>query len=57
MKEPRVAKFSSFAEADKADNAYYLSLTPEQRLAILFQLRAIAYGCNDSDAPKMAFIG
>jgi hypothetical protein len=30
--------FHSFAEADKADAEYYRSLTPEQRLEILFDL-------------------
>jgi len=30
--------FHSFAEADQADSDYYRSLTPEQRLAILFEL-------------------
>jgi uncharacterized protein YdeI (YjbR/CyaY-like superfamily) len=30
--------FHSFAEADKADDEYYRSLTPEQRLEILFDL-------------------
>jgi uncharacterized protein YdeI (YjbR/CyaY-like superfamily) len=30
--------FSSFAEADKAEAEYYRSLTPAQRLEILFQL-------------------
>jgi hypothetical protein len=35
-KEARV--FHSFAEAAKADDAYYRSLSPEQRLEILFDL-------------------
>jgi uncharacterized protein YdeI (YjbR/CyaY-like superfamily) len=30
--------FHSFAEADKAEAQYYRSLTPEQRLEILFDL-------------------
>jgi hypothetical protein len=30
--------FHSFAEADQADADYYRSLTPEQRLEILFDL-------------------
>jgi hypothetical protein len=30
--------FRSFAEADQADVEYYRSLTPEQRLEILFEL-------------------
>jgi uncharacterized protein YdeI (YjbR/CyaY-like superfamily) len=30
--------FHSFADADQADGEYYRSLTPEQRLEILFDL-------------------
>jgi uncharacterized protein YdeI (YjbR/CyaY-like superfamily) len=30
--------FHSFAESDEADGEYYRSLTPEQRLEILFDL-------------------
>jgi hypothetical protein len=30
--------FHSFAEADKTEGEYYRSLTPEQRLEILFDL-------------------
>lgn len=30
--------FHSFAEAEKADKDYYRSLTPEQRLEIVFEL-------------------
>jgi hypothetical protein len=30
--------FHSFAEAEKADEEYYRSLTPEQRLDLLFDL-------------------
>ena len=30
--------FHSLADADKADEEYYRSLTPEQRLEILFDL-------------------
>lgn len=36
--ELKVAKFSSHEDADKADREYYRSLTPEQRLKILFDL-------------------
>jgi hypothetical protein len=36
--EKAVRIFHSFAEADKADDEYYRSLTPEQRLEILFDL-------------------
>ncbi len=33
-----ISKFKSFAEADRADNEYYRSLTPEQRVGILLDL-------------------
>lgn len=33
-----VHKFASHAEADAANRAYHRSLTPEQRLEILFEL-------------------
>jgi hypothetical protein len=41
--EKVVRIFRSFAEADKADAAYYRSLTPIQRLEILFELIAGAH--------------
>ena len=31
-------KFATHAEAEEADREYYLSLTPQQRLEILFEL-------------------
>jgi ABC-type multidrug transport system ATPase subunit len=36
--EKAVRIFHSFAEAGKADDEYYRSLTPEQRLEILLEL-------------------
>ena len=33
-----VRQYESHAAADTADRAYYLSLTPQQRLEILFEL-------------------
>jgi uncharacterized protein YdeI (YjbR/CyaY-like superfamily) len=36
--EKAVRIFHSFAEADKAEVEYHRSLTPEQRLEILFDL-------------------
>jgi len=38
--EKRVSKFASFREAEEADNAYYRSLTPVQRMDILLGLTA-----------------
>lgn len=47
--EPRVDRtafsvFSSFEEADAADDAYWKSRTPAERLAHLNVLRRIMYG-------------
>jgi hypothetical protein len=47
--EPRVDRtafsvFSSFEEADAADDAYWRSRTPDERLAHLELLRRINYG-------------
>jgi hypothetical protein len=36
----RIERFDSFAAADEAEAAYYASLTPEQRLEVLFELIA-----------------
>lgn len=33
-----VAKFRSFEEAEKADRAFYKTLTPQERLDILLEL-------------------
>lgn len=41
-----VRKFDSFEEAEQADLEYYRSLTPEQRLDILFELVAQVNGEN-----------
>ena len=39
-----VAVFSSHAEADAADKAYWLSQTPQQRLCYMEMLRRMNYG-------------
>ncbi len=36
--ERRVKRYSSFDEEEKATRDYYLSLTPQERLDILFEL-------------------
>lgn len=36
--EKVVRVFHSFKESEKADRAYYLSLSPQERLEILFEL-------------------
>ncbi len=52
--ELRVAKFRTFEEAEEANLAYYRSLTPEQRLEILFQLRAMVVKESDDSSQRMA---
>jgi hypothetical protein len=37
-RDVQVKVFRSFAEAEEADRAYYRSLTPRERLAILLEL-------------------
>ena len=44
-------KFNSFAEAEAAEKAYYLSLTPEQRLDILLDL--INQGAGDEAEQRL----
>jgi hypothetical protein len=48
--EKTVAKFGSFAEADKANKRYYLSLSPAQRMEIFLELLA-RYRDSIDDAP------
>jgi len=48
--EPVVRQFDSHAAAEAADRAYYRSLTPQQRLDILFDLVSRyreEHGCSD----------
>jgi hypothetical protein len=49
-----VRKFDSFDEADRADKAYYLSLTPAQRFEIQAELCALAYGYKNDPPPRLA---
>jgi hypothetical protein len=44
---PVVRKFSSFQEADDADDAYWASITEEQRLNALIDLREMFSGDSD----------
>ena len=52
--ELRVAKFRTHDEAEKANLAYYRSLTPEKRLEILFQLREFHHKDGDASSQRMA---
>ena len=48
--EPVIRKFDSHAQAEAADRDFYRSLTPEQRLEILFELVARyreEHGCSE----------
>lgn len=45
-----IRRFDNHAEADAADRAYYRSLTPQQRLEILFDLVRLyreEHGCSE----------
>ena len=50
MIEQKVAKFSSFEEAEDADRRYYAQLTPARRLEILLSL--IQRHREANDAPE-----
>jgi hypothetical protein len=43
------AAFSSFAEADAADKAYWLSRTPHERLRHMETLRRMNYGSRATE--------
>ncbi len=49
-----VAKFRTHQEAEEGTLAYYRSLSPEERLEILFQLRAIHHKDDDAASEGMA---
>ena len=52
--QPVVAKFRTFAEAEAATRDYYRRLSPEERLEILFQLRAMAHKETDAVSGRLA---
>lgn len=49
--EEIVNKFKSFEESDEADLEYYQSLTPQQRLEILYELNR-RWPTNEDAAPR-----
>ena len=58
--EPRIDRsafsvFNSFAEADAADKAYWLSLTPEERVRHMEFLRRINYGARATERLQRVF--
>ena len=52
--KPVVAKFRTFHEAEAATRDYYRRLSPEERLEILFQLRAMANQESDATSGRLA---
>jgi hypothetical protein len=48
------AKFRTFREAEAATRDYYCRLSPEERLEILFQLRAMAHKESDATSGRLA---
>ena len=49
-----VAKFQTFREAEEATRDYYRSLSPPERLEILFQLRAMAEKESGATSERLA---
>jgi len=49
-----VSKFQTFREADAASRDYYRRLSPQERLEILFQLRAMAHKESDAASGRLA---
>ena len=45
--------FNSFAEAEAADERYWFSRTPLERLIALEHIRQIAWGYDDESRPKL----
>jgi len=52
--QPVVAKFRTFREEEAATRDYYRSLSPSERLEILFQLRAMAQKEGDAASGRLA---
>jgi hypothetical protein len=52
--KPVIAKFRTFHEAEAATRNYYRRLSPEERLEILFQLRAMAHKESDASSGRLA---
>jgi hypothetical protein len=45
--------YDSFEQADEADRAKYRSMTPQERLELISQLRAQLHGPDDASAPRL----
>lgn len=50
MKDIWLKKFTSFKEADQADEQYYLEMSPAKRLEIVQQLREMHYKMKGEEA-------
>ncbi len=48
------SKFRTFREAEAATRDYYRRLSPQERLEILFQLRAMAHKESDAASRGLA---
>ena len=53
MRSFTVRKFSSFEEAEQADRERYRSMTAQERLEMISQLRALLHGPDDASAPRL----
>ena len=49
-----VRTFDSFEQAGRADKAYYLSLTPDERLRIMCELCALRVRSHHDPSPRLA---
>ncbi|SPE38449.1 hypothetical protein SBA6_890023 [Candidatus Sulfopaludibacter sp. SbA6] len=49
-----VRKFDSFEVADRADKAYYWSLTPNERLRMMCELCALRVRSRHDPTPRLA---
>jgi hypothetical protein len=54
VRRPAVRKYGSFEEADRADKAYYLSLTPDERLRIMCELCSLRIRSRNDPSPRLA---
>jgi hypothetical protein len=52
--KPVLAKFHTFREAEAATRDYYRGLSPEERLEILFQLRAMVHKESHATSGRLA---
>ncbi len=53
MRAVTATVYASLEEADQADRAQYRSMTPQERLELISQLRALLYGPDDASAPRL----